>query len=407
MFHPLITLGGYFLNSFNIENGILRGVLFIQGSFRHVSLNGGVFQQKVVTKGGNFLQLFEIIGGSFDDLFIIQKGQFFAEFNIEGGEFKSGFKISGGNFKNNFSIRDGFFEDEFQVEGGEFDKTFGVKGGEFDKVFKILKGIFNYHFTITYGDFKDGFLVNQGTFNSEVNIYGGVFRKEFTISGGVFFNNVFVGGDGVFQSDFTISGGYYYRKIRIGDNNSFQKRLIIDNENESNSISQDKFIAHLSIETFINFILMLLENCSLRQITFKDGINSNGKVYIKSNQVESLVFEDFINEGKLELLGVKSVENSLTIIQFINCNLENVVFKGVDFNSFNQIVINDTKLNNVSLIVFHIPTDKKRLGNEVCDNNELIHNSKKMAEIYNQLYLATQKQGNKSLEMRYYATYLG
>ena len=181
-----------------------------------------------------------------------------------------------------------------------------------------------------------------------------------------------------------------------------------------------------NLHSLITSKIIIEVKSKINQLIFQKGIASGGAVYINSIQVQQLIFEDFANEGVLEITGVTSktyqvpsvpfryIERSIPIhlllnrkLVFLRSNLDNAVFKGVDFESFDQIVISDSKLNNISTVNSHLPVGGGEVRSQLEeDNNTLLQKASEMAEIYNQLYLAMQKQGNRKWELAYYGAYL-
>lgn len=152
---------------------------------------------------------------------------------------------------------------------------------------------------------------------------------------------------------------------------------------------------------------MIEEPASIRKLLLKKGVASDGTIYIKKIRLNQLIFDNFINNGIIEITGIedKADKSEKNLLSIINSNLDNVVFKNVHFESF-EIIIRYSKLNNISTIDEHFPISEEVLGNMIDSNGNLKHSFKIMSEIYNQLYISMQKQGYKPLEMAYYATYL-
>ncbi|OJJ23265.1 hypothetical protein BKI52_02605 [marine bacterium AO1-C] len=414
---PILILGGTFQSWFRIDGGDFQNSFRIDGgdfqnSFR---IEGGTFQDEFHIDGGTFQDLFHIDGGTFQDLFHIYGATFQDEFHVYGATFQKWFRVYGGTFQGGFSIYKSVFQDWFSIEGGVFQDGFNINRSDFQDEFHIYGGTFLDRFRIYEGTFQDWFRIERGTFQDWFSIYGGTFQNSFRIEGGTFQNSFRIEG-GTFQNSLCIEGG------------EFNQEFTLDNA------SNQSIIYHFQIMTPISSKFVIKKNAQLHQLTIKEGVTSNGMLYIESVHLHRLTFTNFINEGKLEVTGVRmgafdlrKVKQSLSPkidikrmlpLQWITLkgksqivlsesNLGNAVFKTVAFKDFDQIVIKDTKVNNISVLNEHFPLKAKKLGNQVDDRKgKLKHEPPKMAEIYNQLYLAMQKQGFKSQEMKYYATYL-
>ncbi|OJJ21360.1 hypothetical protein BKI52_12440 [marine bacterium AO1-C] len=337
------------------------------------------FKYPILIQGGEFQDSFSISGGEFQGLFRISWGEFQQLFHISGGEFQQSFHIERGKFQNGFRIEGGEFQNGFYIERGEFKQWFRISGGEFQQLFHISGGEFQQLFRIEGGRFKDSFSIEGGEFLQWFSIEGGEFTKEFIVD------------------------------------NFPSKRGIRNLEISTSKLIKSKFTIN--------------ENAKIQQLTFKKGISGSGALYIESIHLQTLNFENFINEGKLEITGLKLGKFQTKIInqesipevaikreppiswfetQIIisKSNLGSAVFKGVLFEAFDRVIIDDSKLNNISTVNKHFPLSAENLGNKVNDQGILEHDPEQMAEIYNQLYLAMQKQGNRLKEMEYYSQYL-
>ncbi|OJJ23266.1 hypothetical protein BKI52_02610 [marine bacterium AO1-C] len=445
--HPILILGGYFQFRFRIEGG------HFQSDFR---IYGGVFQSDFRIYGGNFKSMFRIYRGVFLSEFSIYGGIFQSDFRISGGYFQSWFRIYGGDFQSEFRISGSVFQSEFIIYGGDFQSWFSIEGGTFQSWFRIEGGTFQYKFHIRGGyfrgsfhilggQFQSGFQIDKGQFKSFL-IKGGRFQRLFRIEGGDFqaffqilggqFHSIFRidNGtfyvfqvlDGQFQGWFAIFGGQFQEKISIEDG-VFTQGILVENNREK------AIINHFETLITITSRLVIRKNSQIHLLTFKGGVANGGSVYINPIYLQKLEFEDFINEGKLEITGVRlraidlrkikqNLSPKVNIKQVLSpkwitlesksqinlskSNLGNAVFKAVAFEEFGQVSIGDTKLNNISTVNKHFPLKAENLGNRADDAGKLQHDPAQMAEIYNQLYLAMQKQGNRLKEMEYYSQYL-
>jgi hypothetical protein len=103
---------------------------------------------------------------------------------------------------------------------------------------------------------------------------------------------------------------------------------------------------------------------------------------------------------------VPESQTDKTKLKLVNSNLGNAIFKSVNFDSFDKIIVKSSKLNNISTINKHLPTTLKPAYATDSQGNRQYQTPSEMAETYNQLYLAMQKQGNRAKEMEYYSQYL-
>ncbi|OJJ21381.1 hypothetical protein BKI52_12545 [marine bacterium AO1-C] len=298
-------------------------------------------------------------------------------------------------FQHPILIQGGEFQQRFSIKGGEFQQWFFILGGEFQDSFRISGGEFQGWFRIDGGEFQDSFLISGGDFQSLFLISGGDFQSSFRISGGDF------------QSLFLISGGDL-KTLELLNKDSIINQLVFDNKE------------------LLTCKIIIQAGSKINQIIFRVGIASSGVVYINSVAVQQFIFEDFANEGVLEITqvqGMSYIKNTLPApfrdlerptpvhlfkkqLLLLRSNFDNVVFKGVDFTSFDQIVIEDSKVNAISTVRSHFPIAENRLGNLLTEDQQLKQDANEMSEVYHQLYLAMQKQGNRKWELDYYAEYL-
>jgi hypothetical protein len=251
--------------------------------------------------------------------------------------------------------------------------------------------IFNYTIFIIGGEFNSWFSIEGGEFNDRFSISGGEFKEWFSIEGGEF------------NDRFSISGGEFKDCFHI-ESGEFTQALEIANTEQGN-------IHHLRLAhpSFVSNKVVIKGGANLDELTLAQGIASGGALYIYPIALRRLTFKNFINEGKLEITGVQpkaSTANHKSQIRISQSNLDNAVFKGVAFDSFSQIIINDSKLGNISTIKGYFPTNHKQIGNDTDTDGTLVQTPAYLAETYNQLHLAMQKQGNHLKDMEYYGQYL-
>ncbi|OJJ21235.1 hypothetical protein BKI52_11765 [marine bacterium AO1-C] len=400
--------GGFFKSNFKINSGTFGGVFGINAGIfnKDIQILGGAFLSEVKFSGGNFDSKIEIKGGNFDELFAIEEGDFKKGVYISGGVFKDTFDISGGKFGPNaakehtcFAIRGGDFNGLFKISGGSYKTKFGIKAGNFQE-FRIKNGNFHQDFNILGGNFAKSFHIEKGVSFQEVNISNGTFRSKFEVSGGKFQASMNIKG-GKFSDEFVIDDAEFHQELYF-QAGSFAKEIVIKNTKAPRPIQNLTF----ALSAFIKTRVHIEQGAQIETLEFQEGIASGGAVYVDKIEVKNLLFRKFKNEGILELTGLPGKETSPNLLSLTSSNLDNAVFKGVKFDSFDKIIIHETKLNSISTVYDHFPVKKESLGTSINNRNEIEKDFNGMAENYNQLYLAMQKQGNRSKEMEYYSRYL-
>ena len=409
-FHEMLVIdGGKFESSIIIKSGhFYKGLSILDGIYeKSFHLEDGVFEDDVNVSGGVFEQAFKITGGNFQSWFrVFSKACFKRLFEISGGSFFYGFNISGGRFEKKtkakepipspcFIIKDGKFYGEFSVSGGDFESGFYIQNGNFSDL-RIKNGSFKIFF-IKGGEFRGVIEVQRGKFH-DFSLTGGNYNSVFKIKGGEFEDQVQING-GNYLDQFVVESGNFKRGILVQDGN-FCKNFIVENNNTNSLISSLTF----ALNSFINSKFIVKKGSRIDELYFREGIASGGMVYIYDIKLKKVSFDRFVNEGILEVTGLTGKPDAELI--FFKSNLDNTVFKGVVFSSFKNIIIDDTKLNNISTINRHFPTEKGLLNTSVDIKHKKSFYFKKMAENFNQLYLAMQKQGNRLQEMDYYVQYL-
>ena len=372
----------YKINGYEYKNIVVIEHILVK---EEIKINQNqVFEYSIIFIGGEFQREFRIEGGEFQSSFFISGGEFQREFRIEGGEFQSSFSIEGGEFQSYFFISGGEFQWGFRISGGEFQSSFSISGGEFKSYFRISGGEFQSSFRISGGEFKGFFFISGGEFKSDFRISGGEFQWGFRISGGEFQNiRIFNGGD-------------------------------------------KSYISHISLNVFIRWEINIEKDSQINTITFQKNIKSDGAVYLRDFNINQIAFTGFENEGTLSLMNIQAQsliydieeetkDNEITktlikpknqsLLKIENSDLGKAKFINVGLDQFDELIMNGTKVNEISTTDTHFP-----LRNILTEKNNGKIKSRqapgKLAEIYNQLYLAMQKQGNRSQELEYYAQYL-
>lgn len=359
------------------------------------------FGYPICIEGGSFYGL-EVLRGCFTKQFKIKGGTFVDSFFIEGATFQQGFVVTEGNFETGLTIyrtkfcpTDGLSHG-FTIEGGDFsyvsinDSTFKA-GDEHRCSFLISGGFCKGDFYIQKNEFKSDVIIRKGIFASLFNIVNSTFEQNLMIKGGNF------------ETSLNILGSKFEKELifEAEDVNVFRIGSFFQSELEIN---------HLIIQphVFITQRIIIQKNAQITNLTLKQGITTSGSFYIYPIQIQTLTFDNFINEGRLEITGLEGkndnqVKSSFRIIQ---SNLGNAVLRGVNFSSFSKIIILQAKLNNISTIQNHFPNTLKQAYSTTLEGTKQYQSPKEIAEIYNQLYLAMQKQGNRTIEMNFYAQFL-
>ena len=336
---------------------------------------------------------------AFDYPVILLNNTFQSEFIIFDGVFKQDFRISNGEFLSSFIISGGVFQNRFIVENSVFQSSFKIRGGTFNEQTIILGGNFKHPFILEEGEFKKPFSVQGGRFK-DFSIRNGIFRKHFVIEQRALFGEL------------SILGG------------EFQQSLYIDTYG---------FIEQLVFDCFVRQEIVVKKNARIKDLIFRSGITKQGTILIQSKVVNRLSFENFVNKGVLEITDMKGVTmtpipnpdfslkrhvlterdikgltwfDSDPKIKLTNSNLGNTVFIGVAFESFSQILLNNTKINSISTIGKHFPINRTTVGNEIDLVGKPIPVPSEMAQVYQQLSIAMHLQGDFSKEKEYHKEHL-
>ncbi len=417
--------GGEFKNDFSISGGEFKNEFWIDGGeFKNkFSISGGEFKNEFSISGGEFKKDFSIYGGEFKNEFSISGGEFKNDFSIDGGEFKNKFSISGGEFKNNFWISGGEFKNDFSIDGGEFKNDFSIDGGEFKNNFWISGGEFKKDFWIDGGEFKNEFWISGGEFKKDFWIDGGEFKNEFWISGGEFKNKFWIDGS-EFKNDFWIDGGEFKNKFWISGSefkNEFWiyggefKKLLIESKSKIQTLQfQMEHIQEVQIQS-----------SNIDRLFLGGAVDSTQKVFVQDSEISSIWFDYFENKGVVRFTNIQPSEktsfhilkSSMGDVEFkavlievykqktsfhiLKSSMGDVEFKAVAFEKYKQIVISASKVSNLVTHIGHIPqnidveTFEKKLAP--------FERQGQLFEVFNQLYLAAQKEGHRRLPLQYYS----
>lgn len=354
------------------------------GKFQNFKINGGLFQNLSIT-GGQY------------EIFVINGGHFEKRMFINDGNFYDGFLIDGGHFENGITVRGGSFSNQFSVGNGEFDATLSFERGSFQKV-KILNGDFKSGITFTSGNYKEEVDISNGQFNELLKIVGGEYENSFTISGGEYYKGVSVNGgnfhgsfivkNGIFRDDFIIRQGHFPDLKLL--NGEFKKLIVeskfcqINNFLVSSTINHECWIKSLRIQNW-HFECLIL---------------GDGRVFTEEVEVQSLTFCKTLNEGRMSFSS--PIIKGSSYLKIFNSDLGNTSFFNTDFLAFDKIEVSDSRLSDIITTNNHFPISKEK---KVYTCGEPL-NSQFLEEMYNQLFLAMKKQGNRTQEVKYYSEYL-
>lgn len=404
--YPILIRNSHFQSVFSISNLELQGQFLILTNTLFFSMfyaantkfiggleiKGGVFAEDIYIERCSFIKNFEVKKGDFKGVFYLSKILSQSVFQVSGGIFHRELKISQCKFYDEFSISAGEFKKVCNIFRNSFAKLFWLINGKFWKQLKVRRNIFYGDLTISGGIFKDGVHLLENDLHIGFKVLSGSYEKKFHIEKCVFYCNI------------TISGGFFKKVLHFHEG-EFEGLFLIDV-----GVKKKGNIHHLyfDLSSFIKSKVIVEKGTNINRLTFTRGIAPSGMVYIDSIKADQIVFSNFVNEGILELTGISGVSHSgkKSILYFTNSNLDNVVFKGVNFNSFGLIGIENTKLNKISIIGRHFPASNITLSKIVRKNKIKPQLASKVAEIYNQLYLAMKAQGNRYWELQYYSYYL-
>ena len=291
--------------------------------------------------------------------------------------FQSGLSLSGGEFQQGLGIDGGEFQQEFWISGGEFQQRFWILGGEFQQEFWISGGKFQRSFRILGGEFQSGFRILGGEFQQEFWIRGGEFQQRFWILGGEF------------QQAFWISGGEF-------------QQLQIKN--------YGRFIFYLKLSVEIDFSCYV-QHSKIGTLEFSSRIRSDGAVYLKKLQLNTLLFNDCTNEGLVTVNDLSVLSHSEekykttpSTFEISNSELGKCHFINTRFEQFEKIIIRDSRLSDIQTSRGHIPLASG--GKQVMTDINGEQDAEIMEETYNQLHGAMKRSDNRTWENRYYAEHI-
>ena len=248
---------------------------------------------------------------------------------------------------------------------------------------------------------------------------------------------------------YSISRKYNAEQLRIN-------KLLINQKVTSDLIITKEHNIEISILSFYGDIksdvIIKISDLSLKGLTF-EGVNNQGEIYLTNISYP------------VNMVKKQSEDDQAThSLSLIDTQLGDIFFNSFDFNSYPKIIIHNSGLSNINSIYKHIPAymklsktvikkfnsniklkhEKNKLvffnGSSVIDNSFTMRNliidmikdyvikgavyrpfitglsfrkreviyiiePNTIAETYNQLFVAMKKQGNKTMEMKYYAAY--
>ncbi|MBA7548394.1 hypothetical protein ES705_40851 [subsurface metagenome] len=102
---------------------------------------------------------------------------------------------------------------------------------------------------------------------------------------------------------------------------------------------------------------------------------------------------------------VKSIvqEDAVSSFNIVNSDMGDASFFNVDFASFDTLVMKNSRVCDIKTTNKHLPVSREK---KIYTDDEHKQNSQYLEEFYNQLYLAMQKEGNRTWEIKYYIEYL-
>ncbi|MEQ9286707.1 MAG: hypothetical protein RIG77_07350 [Cyclobacteriaceae bacterium] len=148
-------------------------------------------------------------------------------------------------------------------------------------------------------------------------------------------------------------------------------------------------------------------------------MRNTGSLYLKNLSLNSLVFEGFENESKISISDIKGggkyhiksedfkdeaiQNNDPSLLSIRKSDMGNTSFFNMDFLSFDKIGIEASRLSDIKTTNYHLPISSEKTIRSAENEKQ---NAAYLEELYNQLYLAMQKQGNRTQEIKYYTEYL-
>jgi len=190
-------------------------------------------------------------------------------------------------------------------------------------------------------------------------------------------------------------------------------------------LANESFIHHLHFKVY-KFNELEINNANINSLTFDTIIKSDSAIYLQNFNLNQLEFtENFKNEGTFSISQVKATNtihhsdndkapiNLPSQLSFYKSDMGTAIFLDTLFDSFDKIVLHRSKLNNISTSHGHFPLKTKHphkiFSDKVEEENEPVQyltDNTELAETYNHLQLAMQKQGNRTWAFKYYAEYM-
>ncbi len=154
-------------------------------------------------------------------------------------------------------------------------------------------------------------------------------------------------------------------------------------------------------------------------LRIKGEIERDGRLVLKYLSINQFLIKDLFNEGKISIIELKSsgryinqvkheddlqeIDANPSKIAFENSALGSISFFNCSFNSFDEVIVKDSRIDEIITSNQHVPVSDEK---EIFTNENHEKDPQYLEELYNQLYLAMQKQGNRTQEIKYYTEYL-
>lgn len=393
----------FFPHPILIEGGSFQGLSFTKCRFEgNVNIKGGEFFGSVLMYQCHFNRDFRIYEGVFHDFFMVNLSKFKAKFFIHGGQFNKDFQLSRGIFSSYVSFFGGHFEKMFKIDGCVFDDLVQfnqtvsggtqLREGKYKNGVKLVGGQYEPYFSVYSGAFSGPFVIDGGKSIGALNIRGGEYSKSLTISGGDF-NSIYI----------------------VNSEDSPFPSLVIQN-----LVMQKVFTNELTVS-----------NSIISTIYLNGIVKDTASIYLKELEVNSLKFgSDFKNEGTISISRLvatdmnsrdrlasenkhkQTSEKIRTKLLFDQCDLGSTVFLNSKLDSFDLVMLYQSRFNEINLVHCQIPLkseDENKVYSNIIEEGDetvFIDSSSELAETYSHLQLAMQKLGNRTWEMKYNAEYL-
>lgn len=295
--------------------------------------------------------------------------------------------INGGKFEKRIEIKNCIFNNELRIDGGIFNKWIRIYNG----IFKAV--------SIDGGVFKEGMRVSGGCFEEAFNVRGGQFEKWLRIFGGIF------------TSDLNIEGGEFHKPIQV---------------------KQSKSDVTLSIKTFnVNMLVQCrleIENVTIIALNLYNEIGSSGFVKIQDSEIRN-IYVNLDNLGHIGFFNVKAPNyqfnsscieedeevdssvchldcttshNNESTLSFVNSQLGDVYFKNFNFESYDKIIVINSRLENIRQFGIIFPVNSDRVFSSKNKEKDL----QALRELYTDLQNAAAKNSDRLLRHVYYAEQL-